>query len=136
MPQELGLPKYFDLKVTKPGTQLVFMGEYLGEVMGKFGAQHRFRQLKDNQEVVISGGQIDWRVENGHIRIGDVIDVTFEGKEKLAKGTYAGKETNNYKFAKYSRQELANFGYDLPEAMAPLPSGIEKPVAEPLGDLE
>lgn len=142
MPQELGLPKYFDLNATEPGTQLVFMGKYIGESQGKFGPQHRFCQLEDNQEVVISGGQLNWRVEQGHIALGDVLDIYYEGKEILESGPYKGKETNNYKFAKYSRAELKKAGYEdifdegleVPAAVVNGSSGA--PQAQPLDDLE
>lgn len=136
MPQELGLPKYYKLSETDPGTKLVEKGEYIGEVMGKYGAQHRFRQMDDGQEVVLSGGSLNWRVKQEHIALGDVFDIYFEGKGIVEKGDFAGKESNNYKLEKYSLEELKLLGFKktagAPESSAPV--GNEP--AQPLDDLE
>lgn len=137
MPEELGLPKYWKLSETEPGTMLVEKGEYLGEIMGKFGAQHRFRQVDDGQEVVVGGGSLNWRVEQGHINKGEVFNIIFEGKEKLEKGPYKGKESNNFKIEKFSGKELEEIGF---EPTATVAAATEPATAssegQPLDDLE
>lgn len=106
MPIEMGLPKYFNFAETKVGTQLVHKGEYIGETTSKYGANHNFMELDTNQLVTISGGQINWQVKEGRMKEGEVFDIYYEGKEKMTKGDYAGKDANQFKFCKYKDHEL------------------------------
>lgn len=111
MPTELGLPRYHKYSETEPGTRLVHMGEFIGSTEGKFGAQHNFIELATGQQVVLNkSGGLDWNIEKGRIKEGGVYDIYFEGKEKLTKGTFAGKDANRFKIAVYSPEELSAAG--------------------------
>lgn len=144
MPQELGLPKYFKYSECKPGQKLVTMGEFIGTTQGKFGDLYNFLELATGTQVVLNKtGQIAWRIEQGHIAEGGVYDVTFEGKEKLTQGKFAGKEANKFKFAKYDDGEIAEAGYRRSGAVAkaptptPTPQEISAPVpVEAMDDLD
>jgi len=141
MPVELGLPKYYDFKTLKAGTKIVDMGEYIGDVPGKFGIQYKFRQAKDNQDVVVGGGSLKYRVNNGDIYLGGVYDITFEGKEVLAKGNFAGKDVNNFKVAEYKNSELADYERQYTGAVAAkakAPASVEEALesGQNLDDLE
>ncbi len=105
MPREMPLPKYLD-KDAKPNTTIVTKGEYVGQTEGRFGPQHNFMQLDDNQHVVLSGGSLNWRVEQGHMVVGEVFDIIYLGKEMMTKGDFKGKESKSYKFLKYEDAEL------------------------------
>ncbi len=105
MPKEMPLPRYLD-KDAAPGTKVVTKGEYLGATEGRYGPQHNFMELDTNQHVVLSGGSLNWRVEQGHMVEGEVFDITYEGREVMTKGDFKGKESKNYKFAKYEDDEL------------------------------
>lgn len=107
MPREMGIPKYFKYNDCKDGDVLVQKGEFLGVTQGKFGNQYNFLQLDDNQHVVLNkAGSIEWRINQNHIREGDVMDITFGGKEKMESGSFAGKDANTFTFAKYEDEEL------------------------------
>lgn len=111
MPQEMGLPKYFKYSELNGGEKLVVMGEFIGSTEGKYGAQHNFIELQTGQHVVLNkAGGLDWRIEKGHIFEGGVYDVTYDGKEKLEKGKFAGKDANKFKIAQYNDEELVEAG--------------------------
>ena len=139
MPIEMTPPKYYNLKETAAGTVLLALGQYVGPSDGRFGLQHNFIQHADHQHVVLNGGAIDWRVEQGHIREGEYFDITFEGKGVMEKGNFKGKEVNNYKIEKYSDEELKDKGITLKvkPTVAP-PEVAAQPVStsEALDDLE
>jgi hypothetical protein len=124
MPKEMPLPRYLD-KDAKPNTKVVTKGEYIGESEGRFGRQHNFMELDTNEHVVLSGGSLNWRVDNDHMAVGEVFDVIYTGKEMMTKGDYKGKESKGYKYLKYEDSELpAEF---LAKRGKPSPA----PVAEP-----
>ncbi|TXH10667.1 MAG: hypothetical protein E6R04_04860 [Spirochaetes bacterium] len=134
MPRDLGLPKYLDAKNTPAGTRLVHMGEYTGTVQGKFGDQHSFVQLADGQQWILSGGALNWRAKNGDLVEGKVYDVVFQGKGKMDKGKFAGKDVNNYALAVYSDEELVASGHKRAGATAEVaakPTGAA-PTAMPI----
>lgn len=89
--------KYFDFKTTKAGTVLVQNGVYVGAKEGNFGLTHYFRDKEGAKEKVgISGGQLNYLVENGEIEEGCSYRVTFDGKDLLQSGPYKGKEVNKF----------------------------------------
>lgn len=107
MPKELGLPKYWKYTECEAGTKLVSMGEFVGTTEGKFGDQYNFMELETNQHVVLNkAGAIAWRIEQGHLQEGDVLDIIFDGKTEITTGDFEGKEANNFKFLKYDDDEL------------------------------
>lgn len=87
--------KYPDLKNLPKGTVCVQNGEYLGSREGKFGLTHLWRE-KDGSKVGIGGGQLDYLLNQGELSTGYSYRVIFDGKEKLLKGPYAGKDVNKF----------------------------------------
>lgn len=87
--------KFHDLKSLAKGTVCVQNGIYLGSKDGKFGLTHFWRE-KDGGKVGLSGGQLDYLFEQGELTVGYSYRVTFDGKEPLKKGPYAGKEVNKF----------------------------------------
>jgi len=92
MPQELGLPRYLS-KDAEAGEVIVTGGEYCGYTISpKFkNKQHSFYEI-GGDHVILSGGQLNWREEQGDLEKGKVYDVTFDGKRELEKGKFAGTE--------------------------------------------
>jgi hypothetical protein len=101
-----------DLKEIAKGTKLVSKGEYCGTTKSQqFDSNlHQFVEIDDQGRsgvrVPLGGGSLDWRADQGDLKIGEVYDVIWEGKEKLTRGKYAGKETNTYKILRYEEDEL------------------------------
>jgi hypothetical protein len=118
------LPRYL-AKDAEPG-RVVTQGEYIGETQGRFGPQHNFVEIGTGQHVVLSGGSLNWRVEQGHIVEGGVYDVDYLGKKTMEKGDFAGKETKDYKFSTYEDSEL-------PEAFLKKRSGAATPAKAAAG---
>lgn len=107
MPQELGLPRYLTDDI-EAGTKIVTAGEYGGfTVSPKYNnKQHSFHEI-GGDHVILSGGQLDWRLDQGDLREGNVYDVTFDGRTKLEKGKWSGSEAKQYSLALYSAKEVA-----------------------------
>lgn len=137
MPIERGLPKY-PLQDAAKGDTIVTMGEYLGETQGKMGPNHNFMQLEDGQHVILSGGALNWRAENGQLVEGTVWDIEYLGKVKLKKGDWKGKEAHDFKFLEYEpheipeqyrsrlkRPEVAATKAEAPAAVAESPAPVE-----------
>lgn len=107
MPTKMGLPKYFKYTDCKAGDVLIEKAEFTGTTEGKYGAQFNFIEVDTGQHVVLNkSGQFEWRLEQGHMNVGEVFRITFQGKEKIEKGTYAGKEANKFDIEKYEDSEL------------------------------
>lgn len=107
MPQKLTEPKYFKYSELDPNTPLVTKGEFVGITQGKFGDQYNFIEVDTGQHVVLNkAGAFEWRVEQGHMKEGEVFDIIFLGKETLGRGPYAGKDVNKFDIAKYGEHEL------------------------------
>ena len=103
--------RWFDYKTVEKGTIMVTKGEYVGTTEGQFGARYRFRELDSQETVVLDGGALKYKVEQGDIHRGGVYRITWEGREKMTKGKFAGKETNAYLVQKFKPAALE--GYDL-----------------------
>lgn len=143
MPQELGLPVFPLSKNsdTKPGDKVVTMGEYIGETESKMGVNYNFLEPKTGRHVVLSGGAIRWRIEQGHIVEGGFYDITWNGKSPVGKGQWAGKEAHDFKFAVYRDDEVpAEYRSSRPvngaSAADEDPTPSEEPVSEAMDDLE
>jgi len=135
MPEELGLPRYLE-KDTPEGTKVVTAGEYSGyTVDAKYNSkQHNFFEI-GGDHVILNGGALNWREEQGQLVRGQVYDITYEGKSAIEKGKWAGNEAKQYKIAVYSKKEVTDLlegsGVDLRGAI-PSDEGAEDmgPVAE------
>ena len=136
MPRELGLPKYFDLNKTEVGTVLVLKGKYMGHTPSpKYGnPQRKFVQFGDDREVVLNGGQLNWREENGYLEVGGVYDVVYKGTEALKKGKFAGKDSHQFGIAVYEDDELSS--KDVDDDVTVVAGSTSSEAEAPLNDLE
>lgn len=107
MPQELGLPVYLD-KEAEAGTVIVKAGEYCGfTVSAKYkNKQHNFFEVGgEGRHVILNGGQLDWREEQGTLEEGKLYDVIFDGMKEIEKGEWKGSDAKQFKLAVYSAKE-------------------------------
>lgn len=122
MPKKLGIPVYYDFKKLEKGVRLVTHGEYVGETKSTMGTNYNFIEIDGEQRhVVLSGGSLKWRIQQGHFKEGNVVDIDFGGVSAIGKGKWAGKPVNNFEVAIYSPEEV--------EAL--LQNGAQKIVAMP-----
>lgn len=141
MPKEMKPPRYLP-QDAKPGTKIVSRGEYVGQTEGRYGPQFNFVELETGDHVVLGGRGMLWRVEQGHMAPGDVFDITFEGKDKMTKGDYKGKDVIKWKYEKYEDSELpADFlakrgklaaGAAVGAAGSPSPVGATQGIPQPV----
>jgi hypothetical protein len=137
MPKEMRPPRYLP-KDCEAGTKLVTKGEYIGQTEGRFGPQFSFMELESGDHVILGGGALRWRVEQGHMVEGEVFDIIFDGKQKMLKGDFAGKDVNAFKFLKYEDSELPKEFLEKRAAGGSTPQPAAQPksaVAEALDDL-
>lgn len=107
MPTKMGLPKYFKYSDCKPGDVLVEKAEFTGTTEGTYGAQFNFIEVDTGQHIVLNkAGQFEWRLDQGHMVPGEVFRITYLGKEKIERGTFAGKDANKFEIEKYEDHEL------------------------------
>ena len=122
MPYELKQPKYFKPDAAKPGDTVFIAGEYIKEVQGQLGPQFKFRTVEGKIDHVISGGVIKYKVGQGDIHKGGVYDIIYEGKEKIKKGKFKGKDVVNYKVLAYSPEEMEGMSLEYRAPSAPVTS--------------
>lgn len=93
----LGTPKFIKYTECEDG-QVLVAGFYRGEYPNKFNKDkpnHKF-EIKGRQIIVLpSSGQLDYLINN-NVNVGDVVRVTYEGKEVLDSGIYKGKPVNRF----------------------------------------
>lgn len=93
----VGGPKtYMRYTDCKPG-QVLVTGKYIGRSHNKFGKENfDFEPLDGGQTVCLNhAGQLEKRMEE-NVEVGDIVRITFEGKAKIEKGDWAGKEANQF----------------------------------------
>jgi hypothetical protein len=124
--QEVGGAKsYVKYSECKAG-DIVVEGYFVGSTPSKFGGNnHEFRTESGAIVSLNKSGQLDYCLK--HIEKGDYVRVIFEGKVVLDKGTFKGKEANQFKVLKDPSRRLA------PSA---IPTPAVKEVAEVLSDSE
>jgi len=94
--QELGAKtNYFKYSECKDGQTLVDKGVYLGQKQGKFGRQNNFL-VGGAKTVLNSAGHLNYKLDE-FVKVGDTVTIIYDGKEKLEKGTFAGKECHQFK---------------------------------------
>ena len=93
--------------------QVLILGKYMGEVPNKYNASKpNFKFDTDNGKFILpSSGQLNYIMND--IEVGAILKITYMGKDKILKGTYAGKEVNSFEVLKLkdgevSKQEVAN----------------------------
>jgi len=91
-----GPKKYFKYTECEAG-QVLVTGTYLGRTPNKFGKDNfDFEPLDGGPIVCLNhAGQLETRIEQ-YVDVGDTVRVTFLGKQKIEKGTWAGKEANQF----------------------------------------
>lgn len=95
--KKVGGPKqYYKYTECEPG-QVLVVGKYLGRTPNKFGKENfDFMPLDGGQVVCLNhAGQLEKRIEE-YVEVGDTVRVTFLGKQVIEKGTWAGKEANQF----------------------------------------
>lgn len=108
MPTVLGKPVYYKLEDLKKGTPLVKHGEYVGATQGKMGTNYNFVEIDgETRHVILSGGVLGWRISNNDFQEGSVLDINYDGQEKIEKGKWAGKMSHQFEIAIYKRSEVA-----------------------------
>jgi hypothetical protein len=105
--------KYFKYSDCKKGDILVASGTYKGSREGKFGVVHDFMEDTGIQVTLNKAGQLDYLVEH-HLTPGKKCRITFEGKEKLTRGDFKGKDANKFSLA------LDNETHEAPAECAPV----------------
>lgn len=88
-----GTTRYIDFNTAEEGDVLAD-GWYVGEVDGKYGMQHEFKEL-DGGLVVVGGGHLNYLVEK-HLNKGTRCRVLFDGHEVMAKGKFSGKAVKKF----------------------------------------
>lgn len=92
---KLGTPKFKKFSEAEVGEVLV-TGIYLGSYPNKFNADkpnHKF-EIKGRQLIVVpAAGQLDFLIKES-VEIGDLVRVTYMGKEELSQGKFAGRPVN------------------------------------------
>jgi hypothetical protein len=89
--------------------QILVEGEFLGEVKNKFNpSKPNFKFRNNTGEIIIlpASGQLNNYLEG--IQVGTPTRITYLGKEKMKKGTFAGKEANNFKIEIFEEIVEAN----------------------------
>lgn len=87
--------KFYKYKECTPGQKLVDEGFYVGPSQGKFGVIHDFKQKNGELVTLNSAGHLNWLLEK-HVNTGDLVNVYYKEKTKVAKGPLAGKDTHAF----------------------------------------
>lgn len=82
--------KYRDLN---PG-DVMAEGVFLGLIDGKYGHQYEVREEGGVSAIVPKCGLLDHYYRKGKFREGDYVKIVFKGTETLAKGDFAGRDSN------------------------------------------
>jgi|DEB0MinimDraft_10_1074344.scaffolds.fasta_scaffold06050_2 hypothetical protein len=90
-----GPRKYFKYNECEKG-QLLVEGKYVGRSPNKFGKEN-FDFKPDNGPMVSlnHAGHLNYLIET-YVREGDLVQVVYDGKSKLDKGTWKGKEVHQF----------------------------------------
>lgn len=94
-----GAKKYFKYSECSKGDVLV-QGKYLGTSPNKFGKDnHDFKPVDGGPTVCLnSAGHLNYLIES-NVMVGDIVQVTYEGTEKLDKGAFKGKDVHKFDLA-------------------------------------
>jgi len=98
-----GQKKYYKLAECKKG-QILVEGKYVGVTeagptsMYPGSLTYNFKPLDGSATVGLSGGQLGYLLEE-NAREGDIVQVTYQGMEKIDKGRFAGKDSHQFTIA-------------------------------------
>lgn len=73
----------------------VVQGEFLKSYTGKFGLNYSLRTAS-GVETLNGCGSLDKQIETASPRVGDILRVTYGGKELIKNGPMANKEAHQY----------------------------------------
>lgn len=89
--------KFYDFSTLPASTVVVENGVYIGAKKSiQFDNNTHFFREQAGSKVGLSGGQLDWLVDEGELVVGQRYRVTFGGKKQLETGKYKGKEANTF----------------------------------------
>jgi len=89
-----GVKTYIKWTDCKKGQVVIDGAKYIRSFEGKYGVQYEFITNEGEIIVINKAGQLDYKMD--FIRPGAKVHITFEGKIRLEKGTYAGKDSNQF----------------------------------------
>lgn len=90
-----GPKKYFKYAECEEG-QLLVEGKFVGRSPNKFGKENFDIKPEEGPTVSLNhAGHLAYLIEN-HVNEGDLIQVIYDGREKLEKGAYKGKEVHKF----------------------------------------
>lgn len=94
-----GPKKYFKYEECKKGQVLVY-GKYIGRSPNKFGKENfDFKPVEGGATVCLNhSGHLAYLIET-YCNVGDVVQVVYNGKQKLDKGPYKGKESHQFELS-------------------------------------
>lgn len=99
--ESVGKPiKFIKYKKCNVDDVLVDAGIYLGIIKSKYGDNHKFKELKDEQIVVLnSSGHLNHLVKT-YLTEGDTCKVIYKGMETMKKGAMVGKDAHTFELFK------------------------------------
>jgi len=78
---------------------ILVQGKYLGTSPNKFGNDnHDFKPAEGPIVCLNSAGHLNYLMEN-NVQVGDMVQVTYKGKEMLEQGAFKGKESHQFDVA-------------------------------------
>ena len=94
-----GQKKYFKYAECEKG-QILVQGKYVGTSPNKFGKDnHDFRPTDGGPTVCLnSAGHLNYLIDN-NVQVGDMVQVTYDGKDILDQGAFKGKEVHKFDVA-------------------------------------
>jgi hypothetical protein len=126
MARKLGFPKLIKYTELEDNETIFEMARYDGSTQSKFGTLYLFYDMREQESASIpSCGILKYHIENGNIEEGDLVKLTFLGKEVMTKGAYKGKEANTLEIEIWDDQE------EVEELLAKWGVGKKKPKPKP-----
>jgi len=88
---------YFKYAACNKDDMLVKEGLYVGEVEGKYGVEHIFKQEHDGKTVVLNhSGHLDWLLKEYATPGRTLCNVIYDEKVILTKGAMTGKPAHRF----------------------------------------
>lgn len=92
-----GSKKYFKYSECEAGQVLVESGKFLGRSPNKFGKENFDFKPTDGGPIIClnNAGQLNYLIDT-HVRVGDTVQVIYEGSDILDKGAFKGKTVHKF----------------------------------------
>jgi hypothetical protein len=118
--KSVGNRKYFKLDECEVG-QVLVQGTYAGSQPNKMypsSVNHLFRST-EGPTVVLSGGHLNYLIDSNEVANGQLVQITYMGKQKIEKGKFKGKNSHQFDLAiAESDEQLADPNYEELESIA------------------